>query len=109
MSIPVARTQIFDYCETPLVIEPSPGQFSGDTGLLPIREFDHCVGLPKALSNNRRKKHRVVRKCSEVGALSASVFSTNGASIRDAANFDPLAVVEMLGVMRSDLVKKRLC
>ncbi len=30
---------------TPLVIEPSPGQLSGDAGLLPIRPFDQRMGL----------------------------------------------------------------
>jgi hypothetical protein len=33
---------------TRLVIEPSPGQLSGDTGLLPIRQFDQRVGLTRA-------------------------------------------------------------
>jgi hypothetical protein len=32
------------------VIEPSPGQLSGDAGLLPIRQFDERVGLTRAFA-----------------------------------------------------------
>jgi hypothetical protein len=32
------------------VIEPSPGQLSGDAGLLPIRQFDQCIGLTRAFA-----------------------------------------------------------
>jgi hypothetical protein len=35
---------------TPLVIEPSPGQLSSDAGLLPIRQFDHRIGLTRAFA-----------------------------------------------------------
>jgi hypothetical protein len=34
----------------PLVIEPSPGQLSGDAGLLPIRQFDERIGLTQAFA-----------------------------------------------------------
>jgi hypothetical protein len=33
-----------------LVIEPSPGQLSGDAGLLPIRQFDEQIGLTQTFS-----------------------------------------------------------
>jgi hypothetical protein len=32
------------------VIEPSPGQLSGDAGLLPIRQFDQHIGLTRAFA-----------------------------------------------------------
>jgi hypothetical protein len=48
MSIPPAWPQILDFFGTPLVIEPSPGQLSGDAGLLPIRQFDQRIGLTRA-------------------------------------------------------------
>src|SRR5262249_28211091 len=33
---------------TPLVIEPSPGQLTGDAGLLPVRPFTEQTGLTRA-------------------------------------------------------------
>jgi hypothetical protein len=35
---------------TPLVIEPSPGQLSGDAGPLPVRQFDQRIGLTRAFA-----------------------------------------------------------
>ena len=40
MSITAAWPHCLAFFGTPLVIEPSPGQLSGDAGLLPIRLFD---------------------------------------------------------------------
>ena len=51
MSISSARPQVLDYFGTPLVIEPSPGQLSGDAGLLAIRQFDQRVGLTRAFAD----------------------------------------------------------
>jgi hypothetical protein len=48
MSLPSAWPQILDFLGTPLVIEPSQGQLSGDAGLLPIRQFDQRIGLTRA-------------------------------------------------------------
>jgi hypothetical protein len=48
MSIPPGWPQILDLFGTPLVVEPSPGQLPGDAGLLPVRQFDLRVGLPRA-------------------------------------------------------------
>jgi hypothetical protein len=39
-----------DFFGTPLVIEPSPGQFSSDAGLLPIRQFDERIELTRAFA-----------------------------------------------------------
>ena len=50
MSVPAAWPQVLDFFGTPLVIEPSPGQLSGDAGLLPIRQFDERIGLTQALT-----------------------------------------------------------
>ena len=47
MNIPSAWSQVLDFFGTPLVIEPSPGQLSGDAGLLPIRQFDERIGLTR--------------------------------------------------------------
>ena len=51
MSIPSAWPQVLDFFGTPLVIEPSPGQLSGDAGLLPLRQFDQHVGRTDAFAN----------------------------------------------------------
>src|SRR5215471_8702907 len=51
MMLPSAWPQGLDFFGTPLVIEPSPGQLSGDAGLLPIREFDERVGLTQAFAD----------------------------------------------------------
>ena len=48
MSIPAAWPQVLDFFGTPLVIEPSAGQLSGDAGLLPLRQFDQRIGLTQA-------------------------------------------------------------
>ena len=48
MSIPAAWPQVLDFFGTPLVIEPSQGQLSGDAGLLPVRQFDQRIGLTRA-------------------------------------------------------------
>jgi len=50
MSIPAAWSQVLDFFGTPLVIEPSAGQLSGDAGLLPIRQFDQRIGLTRAFA-----------------------------------------------------------
>jgi hypothetical protein len=51
MSLPGVWPQVLDFFGTPLVIEPSPGQLSGDAGLLPIRQFDERVGLTRAFAD----------------------------------------------------------
>jgi hypothetical protein len=48
MSIPPAWPQRLDFSGTPLVSEVSPGQLSGDAGLLPIRPLDEHIGLTRA-------------------------------------------------------------
>jgi hypothetical protein len=50
MSIPPVWPKCLDFFGTPLVIEPSPGQLSSDAGLLPIRQFDECIGLTRAFA-----------------------------------------------------------
>jgi hypothetical protein len=50
MSVPSAWPQVLDFFGTPLVIEPSQGQLSGDAGLLPIRQFDQRIGLTRAFA-----------------------------------------------------------
>ena len=51
MSIPAAWPQVLDFFDTPLVIEPSPGQLSCDAGLLPIRQFDQRIGLTRTFAD----------------------------------------------------------
>jgi hypothetical protein len=50
MSIPPAWPQVLDFFGSLPVIEPSPGQLSGDAGLLPIRQFDEQIGLTQTLA-----------------------------------------------------------
>jgi Transposase DDE domain group 1 len=50
MSVPPAWPQVLDFFGTPLVIEPSRGQLSGDAGLLPIRQYDHRIGLTRSFA-----------------------------------------------------------
>jgi hypothetical protein len=50
MSIAAAWPHCLAFFGTPLVIEPSPGQLSGDAGLLPIRQFDERISLTRALA-----------------------------------------------------------
>jgi hypothetical protein len=50
MSIAAAWPQCLDFFGTPLVIEPSQGQLSGDAGLLPICQFDQGIGLTRAFA-----------------------------------------------------------
>jgi hypothetical protein len=50
MSIAAAWPQCLAFCGTPLVIESSPGQLSGEAGLLPIRQFDERIGLSQAFA-----------------------------------------------------------
>jgi hypothetical protein len=51
MSIPAVWPQVLDFFGTPLVIEPSAGQLSGDAGLLPLRQFDQGIGLTRAFAD----------------------------------------------------------
>ncbi|MFO0844029.1 MAG: transposase [Gemmataceae bacterium] len=51
MSIGSAWPQGLDFFGIPLVIEPSPSQLSGDTGLLPVRQFDERIGLTRAFAD----------------------------------------------------------
>jgi hypothetical protein len=50
MILSAAWPQVLDFCGTPLVIEPSPGQVSGDAGLLAVRQFDQRIGLTRAFA-----------------------------------------------------------
>jgi hypothetical protein len=50
MSLPGLWPQVLDFFGTPLVIEPSPGQLSGDAGLFPVRQFDQRIGLTRAFA-----------------------------------------------------------
>src|SRR5262249_46514336 len=45
-----AWPQVLDFFDTPIVIEPSPGQLSSDAGLLPIRQFDQRIGLTRSFA-----------------------------------------------------------
>jgi hypothetical protein len=47
MSVPFAWPEVLDFFGTPLILEPSPGQLSGDAGLLPVRQFDERIGLTR--------------------------------------------------------------
>jgi hypothetical protein len=51
MSLPAAWPQVLGFFGTPLVIEPSPGQLSGDAGLLPVRQFDQHIGLTRSFAD----------------------------------------------------------
>ena len=51
MSVSPAWPQVLDFIGTPLVIEPSAGQLSGDAGLLPVRQFDQRIGLTRAFAD----------------------------------------------------------
>jgi hypothetical protein len=50
MILPADWPQGLDIFGTPLVIEPSPGQMSGDAGLLPVPQFDQRIGLTRAFA-----------------------------------------------------------
>jgi hypothetical protein len=50
MSLPGIWPQVPDFFGAPLVIEPSPGQLSGDAGLLPIRHLDEHIGLTQSFA-----------------------------------------------------------
>jgi hypothetical protein len=50
MSIAAALQHCLAFFGTPLGIEPSQGQLSGDAGLLPIRPFDPYIGLTSAFA-----------------------------------------------------------
>jgi hypothetical protein len=51
MSLPGVWPQVLAFFGTPVVIEPSPGQLSGDAGLLPVRQFDDRIGLTRAFAD----------------------------------------------------------
>ena len=51
MSLAGVWPQVLDFFGTPLVVEPSPGQLSGDAGLLPVREFDEHIRLTRAFAD----------------------------------------------------------
>ena len=48
MSIQTAWQATFDFWgKLPIIVEPSDTQLSSDGGLLPLRQFDECIGLTK--------------------------------------------------------------
>ena len=51
MIVPAGWPHVLDFFGTPLVIEPSAGQLSGDAGLLPVRQFDQRIGLTRAFAD----------------------------------------------------------
>jgi hypothetical protein len=50
MSIPPPWSQVLDFFGTPLGLEASPGQLSGDAGLLAVRKCDQRIGLTRAFA-----------------------------------------------------------
>ena len=50
MIVPGVWPQVLDFFGTPLVIAPSPGQLSGDAGLLPVRQLDPRIGLTRTFA-----------------------------------------------------------
>ena len=48
MSLTGVWPQVLDFFGTPLVIEPSSGQLSGDAGLLPAGLSDRGIGFARA-------------------------------------------------------------
>src|SRR5262249_24264277 len=50
MSVPAAWPRVLTFFGTPLVLEPSPDQLSGDAGLLPVRQFDQRNGFTRAFA-----------------------------------------------------------
>ena len=78
MSIPAARPQVLDCLGTPLVLSPSPGQFTSDAGLLPVRPFDQRIGLTRTFAAlpgvlNARSSHGVgSRNQPQAAALASS-------------------------------------
>ncbi|HEY7427191.1 MAG TPA: hypothetical protein VH682_23355 [Gemmataceae bacterium] len=54
MRIPSTWSQVLDFFDMPLVIEPSPGQLSSDAGLLPVRPFDQRSGLTRTFADGLR-------------------------------------------------------
>ena len=50
MSIPATWPQVLDFFGTPLVLEPTPGQLSGDAGLPFVRPFDQRIGRTRAFA-----------------------------------------------------------
>ena len=51
MSVPASWSHVLDFVGTPLVIETSPGQLSGDAGLLPTRQCDQRIGLTRTFAD----------------------------------------------------------
>jgi hypothetical protein len=51
MSLPGVWPQVLDFFGVPLVIEPSAGQLASDAGLLPVRQFDQCIGLTRVFAD----------------------------------------------------------
>jgi hypothetical protein len=43
--------QTLDFFDTPVVVEPSAGQLSGDAGLLPFRQLDERLGLTASFAD----------------------------------------------------------
>jgi hypothetical protein len=50
LGVPAAWPQVLTFFGTPLVLEPSPGQLSGDAGRLPVRQFDQRIGFTRAFA-----------------------------------------------------------
>ena len=83
MSVPLAWPQVLNFFGTPLAIEPSPGQLSGDAGLLLIRPFGQCIGLTQANAcplSDRHQPELTQRTYLEMGR--ARVDDRNGLDAR---------------------------
>jgi hypothetical protein len=50
MNVPRGWPQVLEFFGTPLVIDLSAGQLSGEAGLLPIRQFDERIALTRGLA-----------------------------------------------------------
>jgi hypothetical protein len=50
MILPSPWPKVVDFFGTPLVIEPSAGQISGDARLLPLRRLDQRIGLTRTFT-----------------------------------------------------------
>jgi hypothetical protein len=63
MSIAPAWPQCLGFFGTPLVIEASPGQLSGDAGLLSIRPLDPYIGLTNAFAEALDDVDALIQLC----------------------------------------------
>ena len=69
------------FAQKPIVVEPVEDCLSTDAGLLPIRQLDEALGLPR-VRIMRAGQHRPMMRVASIVGIGAALVSRNGLKVK---------------------------